>query len=157
MVQRDASTVEDYLQKLPPDRRDVIERVLDLVRRNIPEGYEETIAYGMIGWVIPLDRYPDTYNGQPLGVVSLAAQKRHNALYLAGPYADPVLAGRIHRAYNEAGKRLDMGKSCVRFKGWDQLEPDVLAEVIAAVPPDRFIELYERARSDRGASRPGRR
>jgi len=157
MVQRNATTVEDYLLQLPDERRELIGRVLELVRRNIPPGYEESINYGMIGWTIPLDRYPNTYNGQPLGVVSLGAQKHHNALYLSGPYADPELAGRIHRAYKEAGKRLDMGKSCVRFKRWDQLEPDVLAEVIAAVPPDRFIELYERARAQPHTSRTARR
>ena len=93
MVQRQASSVEDYLRQVPDDRRDVIVQVLDFVRNNIPAGYEETIAFGMIGWVIPIERYPNTYNGQPLGVVSLAAQKHHNALYLAGPYADPELAG----------------------------------------------------------------
>ncbi len=157
MVQRQASSVEDYLRQVPDDRRDVIVQVLDFVRNNIPAGYEETIAFGMIGWVIPIERYPNTYNGQPLGVVSLAAQKHHNALYLAGPYADPELAGRMHRAYREAGKRLDMGKSCVRFKRWDQLEPDVLAEVIQAVPPERFIELYESSRPKSGDSRTARR
>lgn len=157
MVQRQATSVDDYLRQVPDDRRDVIVRVLELVRHNIPPGYEETIAFGMIGWVIPIERYPHTYNGQPLGVVSLAAQKHHNALYLTGPYADPELAGRIHRAYRAAGKRLDMGKSCVRFKRWDQLEPDVLADVIQAVSPERFIELYESARPQSGASRTGRR
>jgi hypothetical protein len=157
MVQRQATSVDDYLLQVPDDRRDVIVRVLELVRQHIPPGYVETIAFGMIGWVIPIERYPNTYNGQPLGVVSLAAQKNHNALYLAGPYADPELAGRIHRAYQAAGKRLDMGKSCVRFKRWDQLEPAVLAEVIQAVPPERFIDLYESNRPKSRDSRTARR
>jgi uncharacterized protein YdhG (YjbR/CyaY superfamily) len=157
MVHRNAATVDEYLSQLPEDRRDLIVQVLEWVRRHIPEGYEETIAFGMIGWVIPLDRYPDTYNGQPLGVVSLAAQKHHNALYLMGSYADPELDGRIHQAYRAAGKRLDMGKSCVRFKRWDQLVPEVLADVIEAVPPERFIALYERAQNSPRNSRTARR
>lgn len=156
MVSRDATTVEGYLQAVPEDRRPTIERVLEFVRAHIPAGYEEGIAYGMIGWSIPLERYPETYNGQPLGIVALAAQKHHNALYLHGPYADPELDGRIRKGYADAGKKLDMGKSCVRFKRFDELETGVLAEVLEAVPPERFIELYEASRSG-GAGRKGRR
>lgn len=152
MVQRDADTVAGYLASLPDDRRPVVEMVLSLVRDHMPAGYEEGIAYGMIGWFVPLERYPDTYNGQPLAVVSLAAQKNHDALYLHAPYADPELEGRIRRAYAAAGKRLDMGKSCLRFKHFDDLETGVLGEVIAAVPPERFIEIYETARA---TARPG--
>lgn len=157
MVQRIVSTVAQYLDALPDDRRPAIERTLAFVRSHIPAGYDEGIAFGMIGWTIPLDRYPDTYNGQPLGIVSLAAQKRHNALYLHAPYADPELDARIREAYAEAGMKLDMGKSCVRFQRFDELHTDVLAEVIGAVPPERFIHLYERARRAIRLRRPGRR
>ncbi len=157
MVQRDVSTVEGYLEALPPDRRPVIERTLAFVREHIPDGFEEGIAFGMIGWVVPLERYPDTYNGQPLGIVSLAAQKRHNALYLSAPYADPALDAKIRDAYTEAGMKLDMGKSCVRFQRFDQLHTDVLGEVVAALSPDAFIELYEGARQRSSGRRPGRR
>lgn len=157
MVQRNVSTVEGYLEALPPDRRAVIERTLAFVRAHVPDGFQEGIAFGMIGWVVPLERYPDTYNGQPLGIVSLAAQKRHNALYLSAPYADPALNAKIEDAYAEAGMKLDMGKSCVRFQRFDQLHTEVLGEVIAALSPDAFIDLYERARSSAPSTRTRRR
>ncbi|MBT8403375.1 MAG: DUF1801 domain-containing protein [Gemmatimonadetes bacterium] len=157
MVRRDATSVDGYLDALPADRRAVVERTLALVRKHIPAGFEEGINYGMIGWTVPLSRYPDTYNGQPLGIVSLAAQKRHTALYLSAPYTDPVLDGRIRKAYADAGKRLDMGKSCLRFKRYEDLETSVIAEVIAAVSPERFIELYEAGQAEAKSKRPGRR
>jgi uncharacterized protein YdhG (YjbR/CyaY superfamily) len=157
MVHRHATTVDGYLDTLPADRRAVVERTLEFVREHIPDGFEEGINYGMIGWYVPLSRYPDTYNGQPLGVVSLAAQKHHTALYLTAPYTDPALDGRIRQAYAEAGKRLDMGKSCLRFKRFEEVETSVIAEVIAAVSPDRFIELYEAGRAEGRSKRPGRR
>ena len=157
MVRRDASSVDDYLDALPADRRAVVERTLALVRKHIPPGFEEGINYGMIGWTVPLSRYPDTYNGQPLSIVSLAAQKRHTALYLVAPYTDPALDGRIRKAYADAGKRLDMGKSCLRFRRFEDLETAVIAEVIAAVSPERFIELYEAGQAKAKSKRPGRR
>ncbi len=157
MALRDAQTVEDYLQALPEDRRELFERVRALVDRHLPEGYEETIVYGMIGWVVPLSRYPDTYNGAPLAILSLGAQKRHNALYMQGPYIDPEVDGKLRKAYREAGKKLDMGKSCLRFQRWDQLVPEAIGEVVAALPPQRFIELNEQVRSAARPTRPGRR
>ena len=157
MVRRDASSVDGYLASLPADRREVVERTLALVREHIPDGFEEGMNYGMIGWFVPLSRYPDTYNGQPLGIVSLAAQKNHTALYLSAPYTDPALDGRIRKAYADAGRRLDMGKSCLRFKRFEDLETGVIGEVIAAVSPDRFIELYEAGRGAAKGRRPGRR
>lgn len=157
MVKRDATTVEEYLASLPDDRRTLLERVRELVRRHIPAGYEETLVYGMISWVVPLSRYPDTYNGQPLAIISLGAQKRHTALYLQGPYVDPELDGKLRQAYKAADKKLDMGKSCLRFQRWEQLEPEVLSEIVASIPPDRFIEINERIRSAPRPTRPGRR
>jgi hypothetical protein len=157
MVRREATSVEGYLDTLPADRREVVARALEFVREHIPPGYEEGMNYGMIGWYVPLSRYPDTYNGQPLGVVSLGAQKRHTALYLSGPYADPELEGRLREGYAAAGMRLDMGKSCLRFKSFDEVETGVVGEVIAALGPDRFIDIYEAARARTRTKRPGRR
>src|SRR5690606_30676429 len=89
MVSSKASTVDEYIASLPDDRRAAIAAVRDVIRKNLPPGYEEGMQYGMIGWYVPLSRYPDTYNGQPLGVVALASQKQYMSLYLMAVYASP--------------------------------------------------------------------
>ena len=146
MVSSRAATVEEYLEELPEERRAVVSRVLEVVRRNLPAWYEEAMSYGMIGWGVPLARYPDTYNRQPLAYAALAAQKNHYALYLMGAYAEPAQQERLEAAFREAGKKMDMGKSCLRFRSADDLPLEAVGEVIASTPPARFIELYEAAR-----------
>jgi hypothetical protein len=101
----------------------------------------------MITWVIPLEDYPDTYNGQPLGIAALASQKHHMALYLMGLYSSEPEVAWFSQQYAERGMKLDMGKSCVRFKRLDQVPLDVVGEVIAKIPPARYIERYEASRS----------
>ena len=130
----------------PPDRRAVLAAVRQLVRRHLPRGYEEAMSGSMITWQVPLARYPKTYNGQPLAYLSLAAQKNYYALYLMGAYADPAQAEGLARAYAKAGKKLDLGKSCLRFKALDDLERTALAKVVAATPPEAFIARYEASR-----------
>ena len=146
MVSSNASTVADYLAGLGPERRDVISHVRDLVNRALPDGYREQMVYGMIGWVVPLETYPDTYNGQPLAYVSLAAQKNGYSLYLTGTYAVPEHGVRLKAAYAAAGKKLDMGKSCLRFKRIDQLVEDALSAEIASATPAEFIAITEESR-----------
>ena len=146
MVQSKATSVEEYLAELPEDRRQVVSAVREMVRANLPAGYVESMAFGMIGWGIPLARYPDTYNRQPLAYVALAAQKSHYALYLMGVYGDPQAEQALRAAFAAAGKKLDLGKSCVRFKRLEDLELDALARSIAATPPERLIEIYEASR-----------
>ena len=146
-MQSSAATVEQYLASLPPDRRAVVSTVRDMVRRHIPGGYEEAMAYGMIGWGIPLSRYPDTYNGQPLSYVALAAQKNHYALYLTGAYQESADARWLAEEFARVGKRLDMGKSCLRFRALDDLPLESIGLFIARTPPDQFIAQYERARA----------
>ena len=146
MVSSKATTVADYLAELPADRRTQIETVRDLVNSALPNGYREGMGYGMIGWVIPLERYPDTYSGQPLAYAGLAAQKNYNALYLNCVYASEERTLRLKQAWAEAGKKLDMGKSCIRFKRADELAEDVLATAIASIPVDSFIAEYEAGR-----------
>jgi hypothetical protein len=141
-----ATTVAQYLAELPSDRRAEIERVRDAVNSALPDGYVEGIGYGMIGWVVPLDRYPETYNKQPLAYAGLAAQKNHNSLYLNCVYASKLRTERLKAAFDEAGKKLDMGKSCVRFKKADELALDVIRDEIASTNPDEFIRIYEEAR-----------
>jgi hypothetical protein len=149
MVRSTATTVAEYLAALPPARAAVVGAVRDVIRARLPAGYEEAMNWGMICYEIPLARYPETYNGQPLGVVSLAAQARHYALYLNAVYMSPDLTGRLREAYAAAGRKLDMGKSCLRFKGLDDIDLEVVGDIVAAVPPDGLIRSYEESRARR--------
>jgi hypothetical protein len=106
--------------------------VRDLVLRNLPDGYVESVNWGMLSYEIPLARYPDTYNGQPLGYAGIASRKNYITLYLMGAYAVPGLAGKLEKAFRAAGKKWDMGKSCLHFRTMEDLEVDALAEGIAA-------------------------
>lgn len=146
MVSSSAATVADYLAELDPARRAEIAAVRDLVNKALPAGYREGMGYGMIGWVIPLEDYPTTYNGQPLGYAGLAAQKNHNSLYLNCVYASEERAARLKQAWAAAGKKLDMGKSCIRFRRASDLALDVLRDEIASTPPADFIAIYERVK-----------
>ncbi len=148
-----AATVEAYLAALPEERRTVVARVRDVVRRHLPPGYEEAMAFGMIGWSVPLARYPDTYNGQPLGYVALAAQKSHYALYLPDAYQDPERAAWLRAAFATAGRKLDMGKSCLRFRRLEDLPLEAIGEFVAARPVDAFVARHEAARAAAGVGR----
>lgn len=154
MARSDAATVEQYLAGLPADRRAAAAKVRDVILGNLPKGYEESVAYGMITYALPLDRYPDTYNGQPLCYAGLASQKNHLSVYLMGAYADPVVEKSIKTGFEKAGKKLDMGKSCIRFREADDLALDVIGRAVAAIPPAAFIAQYEKARAQ---ARPGRK
>ena len=146
-MQSAAATVDEYLAELPEERRAAIEAVRDAVRDNLPDGYEEQMQYGMISWVVPLARYPDTYNGQALAVASLANQKRHVALYLVGVYGDEGSQQWLRERWTEAGLKLDMGKSCLRFRRLEDVDLGIIGEAIARIPVDDFIAAYERSRS----------
>jgi hypothetical protein len=143
MVSIPASTPAEYLAQLPHDRRAVIEALRALVRRHLPPGYEEGAGWGMLTYSVPLARSGPTYNGQPLCYVALAAQKQHYSLYLTGAYMDPALTARLRAAFAAAGKRLDMGKSCVRFRSLDALPLDALGPIVAAVPVEEFVARYQ--------------
>ncbi len=146
-MKSNASTVEEYLADLPEDRRAAISSVRETINAHLPGGYREQMDYGMISWVIPLEDYPDTYNGKPLGVAALASQKNYMALYLMGIYADEGLEEWFRQQYAERGLKLDMGKSCVRFRSLDEVPLDVIGEVIRRVPPERYIAQYEASRA----------
>jgi hypothetical protein len=150
VVSSGAATVADYLAQLPADRRAEIEKVRDLVNAALPAGYREGIGYGMIGWVVPLERYSDTYNKQPLAYAALAAQKNYNSLYLNCVYASKERTERVKSAAAAAGKKLDMGKSCIRFKRADDLPLDVIRDEIASTTPDEYIRIHEDARASGG-------
>jgi hypothetical protein len=146
-VKSQATTVDAYLAELPPERRAVVAAVRALVLAHLPAGYVEEMAFGMIGYAIPLADYPNTYNGQPLMYAALAAQKRHYALYLTHVSGDGDEERRLRDAFARAGKTLDMGKSCLRFQSLDDLVPDAVAAVIAGTPPAAFIARYETLRA----------
>ena len=145
MARSTAKTVEQFLDELPEDRREVVKEMRKLIRKHLPKGYEESINWGMLSYGIPLERYPDTYNGQPLGYVALAPQKNYYAIYLMGPYMDPAQRETLKAAFAKEGKKMDMGKSCLRFKSPSDLPLPALGKLIAAMPPERYIELYEEA------------
>ena len=147
MVESDATTVEEYLGSLEADRRATIGAVRDVIVANLPTGFVEEMAWGMISYDIPLERFPNTYNGKPLQYAALASQKRYCSLYLNTVYADPTRLDQFEARYRASGKRLDMGKSCVRFRTLDDLPLDVIAEVIAGTTVDEFLALYEAART----------
>ena len=113
-----------------------------MIRANLPKGYKESMG-GMINYEIPLDRYPNTYNKKPLGLLALASQKNFMTLYLFGAYLDEEA---FKKEYRKTGKPLDMGKSCLHFKKVDDLAMDFLAKTIAGTPPDKLIALYEKSR-----------
>jgi len=141
-----AQTVTEYLDDLPPERLEAIETVREVILANLHEGFEEAINWGMIAYQVPLSRYPDTYNKQPLLMAALASQKNHMAVYLTGVYADDNSRDEFISAYRETGKRLDMGKSCVRFRKIDDLPVELIGEAIARFSVDEFIDLNERVR-----------
>ncbi len=146
MVSSKAATPDAYIAELSPERQALVTRLRDLVNANLPPGYVERMNWGMISWEVPLERYPDTYNGQPLSYAALAAQKSHTALYLNCVYASEERTERLKQAWAAAGKKLDMGKSCLRFKREDQVADDLLAETIRSIPVERFIAEYEAGR-----------
>lgn len=147
MVSSAAPTPEAYLAELPAERAAVLASVRELVNANLPPGYVEGMGWGMIGWVVPLTRYPDTYNRQPLVYAGLAAQKNYNALYLNCVYASEARTERLRAAFAAAGKKLDMGKSCLRFRRVEDLATEAVAKAIREVPVEAFIAEYEAARA----------
>ena len=149
MVQSSAKTVDEYIDELPEERREAIAKLRKLVKKNLPKGYRENVGYGMIAWTIPLDKFPDTYNGQPLCYIGLASQKNHMALYLMGPYGDAEKQKYLEDGFKKAGKKLDMGKSCLRFKKLEDLPLDVIATVVASTPPEELIAAHEAAHAGR--------
>jgi hypothetical protein len=142
MASSDARTPDEYLATLPDDRREAIRQVVEVVRQNLPAGFKEGMQVGMIAWYVPLSRLPETYNGQPLGLAAVANQKHYMSLYLNSVYGDPETEAWFRQAYAASGRRLDMGKSCVRFRRLSDLPLEVIGQAIARVDLDRFVARY---------------
>ena len=144
-----ATTVEEYLAELPEERRSAIEAVRQVILKNLPEGYEEVMNWGMITYQVPLETYPDTYNKKPLMYAALAAQKNHMAVYLTAIYVNEKASQEFEAAYRATGKRYDVGKSCVRFKKLADLPLELIGESIASLQVGKFVERVKEARSVR--------
>lgn len=138
------ATVEEYLLSLPEDRQEAVSNLRSLIATHIPKGYAEGMQYGMISYYVPLQDYPNTYNGEPLSYVAVASQKNYISLYLMAIYAGNEESFRS--AYRQSGKKLNMGKSCIRFKKFEDLPVDLLASTISAFSPKEFIAQYESMR-----------
>jgi uncharacterized protein DUF1801 len=146
-MQSKAKTVTQYLAELPTDRRKAIEVVRKMILKNLPKGYVEIMQYGMIGYAVPLSIYPQGYHcrkDEPLPFISLASQKNNMAIYMFCLYGDKKDAERFQKEYKASGKKLDMGKSCIRFKKTEDLALDVIGKAIAGTPVKKHIEVYEK-------------
>jgi hypothetical protein len=147
-MQSKAATVKEYLASLPTDRRQALEAVRKVIRANL-DGYEEGMQYGMIGFFVPHKTYPPGYHcnpKEPLPFAGLASQKGHMSLYCMGLYVhgeEGELVRWFRAAWAKAGKKLDMGKACIRFKSVDDLALDVLGESIRRLPAKEYIAQYE--------------
>ena len=142
MFSNKAKTVTEYLDALPEDRRAVVSNLRSFVRKHLPKGYKEQIGFGAITYAVPESKLRETYNGQPLCYAAIAAQKNHYSLYLMSAYGDPREAKKLADGFKKHGKKLDMGKSCLRFKSLDDLPLDVVGEVIASTPVDAYVQMY---------------
>lgn len=148
-----ATTVKDYIDALPEDRRRAIKKVRATIRKSLPKGYEEVMNWGMITYQVPLAFYPDTYNGQPLMYAALASQKSHMAVYLTGIYMDEAHRRRFETDYRKTGKRFDVGKSCVRFRKLDDLPLELIGKAVGAFGMNEFVTRCKAASSARKSRR----
>ena len=147
-MQSHALTVDEYLASLPEDRREVISAVREIFLKNLPEGFEEGMQYGMIGYYVPHSRYPAGYHcdpKQPLPYGGLASQKNHMSLHLMCAYGDGPIRKAFVQGFKDVGKKLDIGQACVRFKKLDDLALDVVADTLRKVTVQDWIDIYERS------------
>jgi uncharacterized protein YdhG (YjbR/CyaY superfamily) len=143
-------TVAEYLSALAADRRAALTAVRKTINDNLPKGYEEGIQFGMIGWYVPLSLYPAGYGENkkvPLPLVALASQKSGMVLHFLCFYGHPTLSTWFVSEYKKSGKKLDMGKGCVRFNKLDDLPLEVIGRTIARVPVEEHIANYKAARA----------
>jgi len=148
-MRSEATTVEEYLASLSPERRAIVETVRATILQNLPDGYEEAMNWGMITYQVPLSIYPETYNGKPLMYVALASQKNYLSLYLTGVYIDAEARQAFEAAYQATGKRMDIGKSCVRFRTLENLPLELIAKSIAAMEMHEFVARVEQGHHSR--------
>lgn len=140
------ATVTEFLASLPEERRKAISRVRSVVRKHLPAGYKEVMCLGMITYEVPLKVYPDTYNGKALWYVAIGAQKNYLTLYLMNAYSTAALTRKLRDGFKAAGKKLDMGKACIRFKAADDLALETVGEVVGSTSLEEFVATAKAAR-----------
>ena len=145
-MRSDADTVEQYLAELPEERRQAISAVREVILASLPEGYEEVMNWGMITYQVPLSVYPDTYNKKPLMYAALASQKNHMAVYLISLYMNEKTRIEFEEDYRSTGKRLDTGKSCVRFRRLEDLPLTLIGKAISSMSVRDFIDAVKNVR-----------
>jgi len=144
-------TVSEYLRGLDPERRAILSAVRKVVNAHLPDGYVEALTYGMIAWQIPLKTFPNTYNGQPLCCAALGANKNYNSLHLMGAYGDPRNRAVLEEAYKASGRKIDMGKACLRFKTLEELPLDAIGAVIERTPAAALMAAHDAAHTKKPA------
>lgn len=146
-MQSKALTVDDYLAELPEDRHHIMTQLRKLIKKNLPKGFKEEMNYGMIGYVVPHSKYPAGYHCKPedpLPFLNIASQKNHIAVYHMGLYCKPDLLNWFTAAHAKASsKKLDMGKSCIRYKKAEDIPLALIGELASKMTPDEWIQVYE--------------
>jgi hypothetical protein len=147
-MQSKAATPKEYIASLPEDRRKAMTALRNVIRKNIPAGFKESMGYGMMGYGVPHSLYPAGYHCDPklpLPFLGLASQKNFIAVYHMGIYADPGLLNWFKKEFSKHSKlKLDMGKSCIRFKKVDQIPIELIGELASKMTPQQWIALYEK-------------
>ncbi len=159
-LQSEASTPADYIASLPDERRVVMKALRQSLRRNLPKGFAETMAYGMLAYVVPLRLYPDGYHcdpKQPLPFINLASQKQHVSLYHMGLYDGPLLRWFESEWAKKTDANLDLGKCCIRFRKLDQIPYALIGELARKLTPAKWIQIYEKAQSMQRRRQPSRK
>lgn len=139
-------SVAALLNLFPPARRREMKRIRALIRTHLPAGYEEVVTRRMLVYQVPLARYADTYNRQPLWYVALASEKSYLSLHLMSIYGDTTQVARLQEAFRTAGKQLNMGKACIHFHKADDLPLEVIGKLVASMPVDRWVSIAQAAR-----------
>ncbi|HYF30276.1 MAG TPA: DUF1801 domain-containing protein [Chitinophagaceae bacterium] len=146
-MQSKAATPDEYIESLPPDRKAAMSELRKVIKKNLPKGFSESMGYGMMGWAVPHSMYPEGYHcdpSQPLPFMGLASQKNFIALYHMGVYADKKLHDWFTKEYAKQCKtKLDMGKSCIRFKKMDDIPYKLVGELASKITPKEWIATYE--------------
>lgn len=146
-MQYKAETVTEYIEQIPEERKKTIKQLRSIIKKNLPKGFKECISYGMPAYVVSLNTYPDGYHCKkdtPLPFISFASQKNFIAIYHMGIYADEKLMKWFIKEYPKySSNKLDMGKSCIRFKKTDDIPMDLIAELMTKMTVKDWINLYE--------------
>ncbi len=147
-MQSKATTVDEYMEQLPEERKAAMKKLRAVIKKNLPKGFQECMGYGMMGYVVPHSKYPVGYHcnpKDPLPFLALASQKNFIAIYHMGIYSDPKLLKWFQEAHAKASsKKLDMGKSCMRYKKPEDIPFELIGELVSKMTPDEWIAQYEK-------------